>query len=779
MPRLFQRFLISFPLLFVLFLAPFSARALDLRLDQDAWSLGMGGATAAIGGGTHAFFINPAGTDRATVPMIQLGGVWRSGDLAQGGHLIMLFPTGDGTVFGLGVLQDGAQDRYRNRLLEGTAAIPLEGSHRLQGGIGFKILSGRLDDDNGTRSAHGLSVDLGLIYDCPLRNGDVLSFGCTAKDATSGLHFSNGVEDSVTRSFTFAAAYQDSPWMRLEADYEIVDRGRYGTQLKNRMRLGAERFLAHRRYSIRAGFDDVFDSTGSLTAGGGYHPDRPFELQAALGLSEKDHRLTASFSGVYRLDGWNGREHVGEKASGIDLGGGEEAPSLTPAEGRPVSKPPLRHLEFSVSPQVISPNGDGRDDQAVFKVSGASEEETSRWEIEIRPDGSPLFVRSFNGTGPVPASLVWDGSDAKGRRVRDGRYEIDLRTFDREAILATEDFLPLDVQSGLSRLNLTASSEILGPGGKVTFRGTIPPGAQIVRWEFEITDAFTQHSVYATRGTSRALRKLSWNGLDEAGQSAPDSDYLCLLVAQDKAGNELKSAPLTVTLDGTPPEAALKVSHPQADFSVAPVTLSMTASDTNGVASWEIRIQDEAGNPFRMESGSGSPPRVWVWDGSGDRGGETAQPGAYFNLSLTATDGAGNRGSSQTVAVQVKGAAKPTEGKQMSLSLTTVYFIVGGADLDEDALKSLRGVIESIRPYLDKSTLTVKGYTSPDETGDPVKISHDRAAAVRDFLARSLSIDPQSIQAVGLGNADPPASSSGAVSLERRRRAVVSLTTTP
>ena len=94
-----------------------------------------------------------------------------------------------------------------------------------------------------------------------------------------------------------------------------------------------------------------------------------------------------------------------------------------------------------------------------------------------------------------------------------------------------------------------------------------------------------------------------------------------------------------------------------------------------------------------------------------------------------------------------------------------------------NALKNLRGVIESIRPYLDKSTLAIKGYTGPDETGDLVKLSHDRAAAVRDFLAQNLPLDPQRIQAVGLGNTETLTTSSGAAPIDRQRRAVVTLTT--
>ena len=41
--------------------------------EQDPYGLGMGGAAAAVAGGTHAIQWNPAGIARAFVPMAQMG----------------------------------------------------------------------------------------------------------------------------------------------------------------------------------------------------------------------------------------------------------------------------------------------------------------------------------------------------------------------------------------------------------------------------------------------------------------------------------------------------------------------------------------------------------------------------------------------------------------------------------------------------------------------------------------------------------------------------------
>jgi outer membrane protein OmpA-like peptidoglycan-associated protein len=215
------------------------------------------------------------------------------------------------------------------------------------------------------------------------------------------------------------------------------------------------------------------------------------------------------------------------------------------------------------------------------------------------------------------------------------------------------------------------------------------------------------------------------------------------------------------------------------DFAGGSATFRVDAHDANGIAAWKVFVQDESGNPYRTDKGFGAPPSRWVWDGVGDRGGESVQPGNYFTLRMQVVDDAGNLTGSESVAFQAKSAATVSDAKQMSLNLTTVYFESGSSVLDDESLKNLRGAIESIRPYVDKSLLVVKGSVSSDEKGDATKLSHERAAAVRDYLAQGLKIEKSHIQAVGVGLQEPLVTSRGAAPIDHQRRAWVTLTTTP
>ncbi len=70
--------------------------------------------------------------------------------------------------------------------------------------------------------------------------------------------------------------------------------------------------------------------------------------------------------------------------------------------------PPL--LEWSVSPFIISPNGDGKDDIASINFSTAQVQGIGKWKIDILT-GEEKLVKSFKGEKLLPSSILWDGKD--------------------------------------------------------------------------------------------------------------------------------------------------------------------------------------------------------------------------------------------------------------------------------------------------------------------------------------------------------------------------------
>ncbi len=75
------------------------------------------------------------------------------------------------------------------------------------------------------------------------------------------------------------------------------------------------------------------------------------------------------------------------------------------------------------------------------------------------------------------------------------------------------------------------------------------------------------------------------------GEAAADGTYLCLLIAQDKAGNSLKTDAIQIVVDNTPPDVAFKGEDSWADFaSKKEFRFDINAADAIGIENWKLTI---------------------------------------------------------------------------------------------------------------------------------------------------------------------------------------------
>ncbi|MBA3065351.1 OmpA family protein [bacterium] len=82
--------------------------------------------------------------------------------------------------------------------------------------------------------------------------------------------------------------------------------------------------------------------------------------------------------------------------------------------------------DLKVSPEIISPDGDGKDDTMLFNISSKDMTFIARWSLEIS-DEKDTPVKLFEGKGAVPESVTWDGKDDYyGRVVPNGIYSAEL-----------------------------------------------------------------------------------------------------------------------------------------------------------------------------------------------------------------------------------------------------------------------------------------------------------------------------------------------------------------
>ncbi len=776
--------------------------AVDLNIAQDAYGLGMGGAVAAIAAGTQAVPYNPAGIARANLPSVQGGmGFWpgpSNFDLSLGG----LYPLNDGTVFGFNLYSDFPQDSSSCAAYVGSFAFPLDASRDFLFGMTLKYMALGQDLFGTQINGRGLGFDMGLSYDLRDPKGTRASFALVIQNVDTQLRFDDDSEETMPRSFTLGASYQEIQDTRLEMDYLFYDQVLETTGQGDRLRIGAERLFQDKNISVRAGFDGLINSDGIFTLGAGYQPVPHYEFDYALQLPVNGGPVGNYLNFIYRFETGAPEKKLpvaastpfiptpsGAASADIDL-----SRSVVPIEGNPTGSPvveipvvippatgtPKRPLTIRVNPVAFSPSA--RPKAVTITFPGDQSPDIRRWVLSVETQDKKS-IRTFSGTGPLPPFLGWEGLDDEAHQVPDGLYQLHLRTIDPNGSLLSDDLQSVSVVAPRARFGIQTDSPFLSfrkGAHRSSFTFKVNPGGprQVAHWNFEVSEAFTNRVVYQAQGLNVLPESLKWNGKNTGKEPVPDGTYVCFLSAEDKSGTPLKSAALQVMVQTAPPVVDLKApGHFIDPTQPIHLNLDLNAADPVGIKSWTLLLEDsDLEQPLKVFKGDGPPPDSVAWDGLDD----SAQPipaGSFLIATLHAVDKAGNDGESLPFSLQwdVKGAG---EGGSLSLNLTTVYFDPQGVELNEAGTKEIETAAASIKPYLKKSLLVVRGFCAGSETGDLVELSHDRARKVADWMTQKLQLPEGSVYAVGMGDQSPLAGNSlTPVPDEKRREAVLTVIT--
>ncbi|MDR3283774.1 MAG: OmpA family protein [Treponema sp.] len=153
---------------------------------------------------------------------------------------------------------------------------------------------------------------------------------------------------------------------------------------------------------------------------------------------------------------------------------------------------------------------------------------------------------------------------------------------------------------------------------------------------------------------------VSWDGVLESGEAAPDGTYSYYFIAVDDNGNrqETEHSRYRVVVDNTPPEINLTQPREADKFfgegmkSTLIITQSGSAEDK-----WTGTMQDTAGNTVKTFTWANGSPETAIWDGK-DNDGVPVADGVYA-YSIESIDRAGNKSSVTRVTNIVYSADRP------------------------------------------------------------------------------------------------------------------------
>ena len=646
-------------------------------------------------------------------------------------------------------------------------------------GINIKYFALSLLNNEIIQNGEGLGIDFGLTYDLRNTQGTIASFGLAIKNVNTDIRLDNSFDDSVTRTFDLGVAYQKIKDTRLEIDYDIADQSLQNTDLHNQLRIGAERFFNDRLFSVRIGYDDLFYPGGSFTLGASYCPNQPYELSYALQISTSNSQFSHFLSFVYRFDQTKKSEAyestpVGISSAEITIGPASSLLTSPVAAGNPVSVIPLRKMNLLFTPSIFSPSGEQK--TTTLSFPNDSSLNVSRWLVEFESsDGKS--IRRIAGTGPLLPSLIWDGNDDMGKPSGEGTYRVVLKTFDKNDGLLSNDSTSVEITSVRSTFSLSTNdpyySNFGGKNKEANILIRVNPGGSpdVKNWKFEISDSDNK-SVYENHGFSKLPLSLKWNGTDRHYRTVPDGVYTCQLSAMDLAGNYIKTDVLEIFIQNSGPELSLATQNRLVDFnSQKYLNLELNSTDPVGIANWKVLITGENGELLKTFGDLGEVPKEILWDGIG------VTPGMLVKSVFEATDRAGNTTITEPCVIQVD-YKPPVVGEQLTLNLTTVNFEDAKYDLSKDAKEEIEKSTMAIKPYLNKSTILVKGYASTGNINEMLTLSHERALEVKKFLADLLQIPVDSIYSVGYANQEP-VTTLGTPGTGNLNKAIISITTHP
>lgn len=344
------------------------------------YSIGMGGATVAVGNEPQSALWNPAGLSWLQRNTVQATTAALFDDTSVSG-LSFVVPATKLPTFGLNILYLKSGEFERTNALnesmgtfsEGDLVMALTASHqfakRWSVGANVKLVRQTLEEFSGG----GIGFDLGLA-------GELVP---GLKLGASALNLGGPSITLREKEETYAQEYRAGLAMTLLGGNglltaDVVNRDGPGTQMRvgGQYRVGA--------LSLRAGYH-----TENITAGFSYALENGLGLD--YGMNDHELGMTHRFGLSYAFGGF--------------------------------------YASTQANPEVFSPTGSYP--VTKFLITAHLKQDVLDWELTI-VDRSGEMVRSYAGKNQPPAHVIWDGKGVTGLPMPDGQYTYQLRVVERD-----------------------------------------------------------------------------------------------------------------------------------------------------------------------------------------------------------------------------------------------------------------------------------------------------------------------------------------------------------
>lgn len=284
--------------------------------------------------------------------------------------------------------------------------------------------------------------------------------------------------------------------------------------------------------------------------------------------------------------------------------------------------------------RVFSPNDDGRQDYVSVYATVSEDRSLDEYTLVIQ-DGAGEDVTRRSGAGVPPPTIVWDGRDARGGLIQDGRYSLVLeaRYADGTTVASNRETVTVDTSVDAPELELEGAT--ISPDGD----GRLDE--LVIRVGPVDSDVVERYLVVERNGADLARRAVEppgtirWIPRGTTNLPIPDGEYRLYAEVADEAGNTIRGEALPFAVITRPVTAYLSVSQPHlspnGDDLDEEITIRPVVPEPSGMVRWSLIIASrETGRVLRRFSGDGETlPENLRWDGIGETG-ALAEDGHYL-----------------------------------------------------------------------------------------------------------------------------------------------------
>ena len=278
----------------------------------------------------------------------------------------------------------------------------------------------------------------------------------------------------------------------------------------------------------------------------------------------------------------------------------------------------------SLSTTSFSPNGDGRQDTVVAKLTATG---LDKWGYLVQPlDGTTVGAAIRSGTvASTSVAWTWTGTRADATLAPDGVYRITIWTADESGNRA-ERQLTVTIDTVPATVGSTTTPSVISPNGDRRFDLTTLgwSASQRVTGTGRIVDRLgkTVRAWTLVPGTSGAT---TWDGHDAHGVLVNDGRYVYRVIALDPAGNP------------TARDMALNVDRTIASIAWSSTTFDPVAGQSSKLSFRLIRAAKVTVAIYQgttlvrtiwTDRALTAGTWAWTWDGR-NAAGARAKPGSY------------------------------------------------------------------------------------------------------------------------------------------------------